>query len=200
MKGIDFSSLFNLYQKFNYPFYDSGRFNVNFGAFRDDSETTDQFNDIIFLTFIDDFGRPNVLTIKGTTKPGEHWLGDKMGNAKGTFVLSEGYYRNCFKEGLHRGKYQCLIQSKMGIFKGYRDNNKNGIIDYSGVLHDDVRGLNFHTTSFLNNKDKVGAYSAGCQVAQDDKDFLMMLPVILKSMEIYGGTVSFALFNKKDFF
>jgi len=200
MTGLDFSTLYKVYNKKGYPFYDSGRFNVNLGAIRNDDVTVDEFNDILFLTYIDDFGRPNVLTIKGTTKPGAYWLGQKMGNKNGTFVLAEGYYKRCFVEGLHRGIYQCLVQAGMGIFEGYRDNNKNGIIDYQGKLYDDVTGLNFHTTSFINDKEKVGAYSAGCQVSQDDKDHLTFMPILMKSMEIYGPSVSYALFNQKDFF
>jgi hypothetical protein len=201
MKGVDFSTLFKLYNKMGYPFYDTGRFNVNLCAFRnDDPNVVDQFNDMACLTYIDDFGRPNALAIKMTTKPGAYWLGDKMGNANGTFVLAEGYYKNGFKQGKHKGQYDCLVQNGSGIFKGHRDNNKDGIVDYDGPLYEDVTGLNFHTTSFLNDKEKVGAYSAGCQVSQDDKDHLLFMAILFKSIEIYGNKISYALFNTKDFF
>lgn len=200
MKGLDFSSLFQTYSRKGYPFYDTGRFNVNLFGIRNSENVVDEFNDILGLCYLDDFSRPNVLLIKGTTKPGAYWLGQKMGNSKGTFVLAEGYYRHGFIKGKHKGQYDCLVQNGSGIFKGYRDDNKNGIIDYDGPMHDDVTGLNFHTTSFLNDKEKVGAYSAGCQVSQDDKDHLTFMPIIYKSMEIYGSRVSYALFNTKDFF
>lgn len=200
MKGLDFTSLYKTYDRLGYPFYDSGRFNVNLFGIRDDSKTVDEFNDILGLCYIDDFGRAIVLAHKGTTKPGAYWLGNKMGNVNGTFVLKEGYYKHCFKEGKHHGKYDCLIQAKPDVFEGFRDWNKDGLIDYSGKLYNDVTGLNFHTTSFLTDKEKVGAYSAGCQVIQDNLDFLCARSIIYKSMEIYGGVVSYALFNMRDFF
>lgn len=200
MKGLDFTSLFKAYTKKRYPFYDSGKFNINLFGIRDSSNIVDEFNDILGVCYIDDFGRTNVIAVRGTTKPGAYWLGGKMGNEKGTFILKEGFYPKCFKKGKHRGEYDCLVQADSNIFVGYRDFDKDNLIDYEGELHTDVTGLNFHTTSFLNNKEKVGAYSAGCQVAQDDKDFLTILSIVYKSMEIYGDRISYALFNKVDFF
>jgi hypothetical protein len=201
MVGLDFSTLFKAYNKMGYKFYDSGRFNVNLFGIRDSEKTDDGFNGILGVAYIDSFGRPVVIAVNGTTKPGAYWLGEKhIGNKNGTFVLKEGYYKSCFKMGLHNGKYECLVQAKSDVFEGYRDRNKNGVIDYEGKLYKDVTGLNFHTTSFINDKEKVGAYSAGCQVVQDDKDHLTIMPIVKKSIEIYGTGISYALFNKKDFF
>ena len=201
MKGLDFSSIFQAYSRKGYRFYDSGKFNVNLFGIRNSENIVDEFNDILGICYIDDFDRPVVIAIKGTTKPGKYWLGEKhVGNEDGTFILKEGYYQSCFKMGLHKGKYECLVQAYPDSFEGYRDKNKDGIIDYSGELYKNVTGLNFHTTSFLNDKEKVGAYSAGCQVVQDDLDFVTMLPIIKKSMEKYGSHVSYALFNMRDFF
>lgn len=200
MKGLDFISLAKTYDKLGYPFYDTGKFNVNIFGFRNSEDVVDEFNDILGICYLDDFGRPIVLAAKGTTKPGAYWLGQKMGNINGTFVLQEGYYKGCWKKGKHHGKYDCLVQAKSDCFYGYRDADKDGKVDYDGIVYKDVTGLNWHTTSFFNDKEKVGAYSAGCQVVQDDKDYLSMLPMIYKSMEKYGDSVSYALFNVKDFF
>lgn len=198
MKGLDYQSLSEVYRKMGYPFFE-GAFNVNLGGFRNTSPTVDEFNDVLFVAYQDDFGRGNLVTVRGTTKPGAYWLGGKMGNPEGTFILGEGYHKSCFKKGYHKQQYQCLVQAKSDSFWGYRDKDKDGLIDYSGKIYKDVTGLNFHTTSFLNNKSKVGAYSAGCQVAQDDKDLLTILPVVFKSMELYGDVVSYALFNNRDY-
>lgn len=200
MKGLDFNSLFQAYSSKGYPFYDSGKFNINIFGIRDSSNIVDEFNDILGVAYIDEFGRPIVLAARGTTKPGLYYLTDHLGGAHGTFILKEGYYKSCWARGLHSGKYDALRQSSKAEFIGWRDKDKDGQLDMDGELFTDVSGLNFHTTSFINDKEKVGAYSAGCQVVQDDKDFMMLRAVIYRSMEIYGNNVSYALFNIKDFF
>lgn len=199
MKGLNHNTLKQLYDKMGYPFFE-GQFNVNTFGFRSKSDKVNEFNDILGVAFEDDFGRGVTLIARGTTKPGLYYLKNKLGGVDGTFILAEGYYKGCWKSGLHSGKYEALRQSKQGIFVGWRDDDSDGELDMDGKLYNDVSGLNFHTTSFVNDKEKVGAYSAGCQVVQDDKDFLAQRAIIYKSMEIYGDSVSYALFNMKDFF
>lgn len=199
MKGLNYNNLKQLYNKMGYPFFE-GRFNVNVFGFRSPELTVDAFNDILGVAYQDDFGRGVVLIVKGTTKPGLYYLKNKVGGINGTFILKEGYYKGCWKSGLHGGKYEALRQAKHGLFQGWRDEDNDSELDMSGEVYNDVSGLNFHTTSFVNNKEKVGAYSAGCQVVQDDKDFMTQRAIIYKSMEIYGDSVSYALFNMRDFF
>ena len=182
----------------NYPFYE-GFYNVNIFGFRNPALTVDEFNDIIGIAYNDAFGRAVCLIYEGTTKAGLYYLKNKLGNSKGTFILKEGYFKSCWAAGLHSGKYPALVQ-KGNPFIGYRDNDSDGQLDLEGETFTDVTGLNFHTTSFINNKEKVGAYSAGCQVIKDDKDFLSCKAVIDRSLELYGKSISYALFNMKDFF
>ena len=51
-----------------------------------------------------------------------------------------------------------MRQSSKVEFVGWRDKDKDGQLDMEGQLFTDVSGLNFHTTSFINDKEKVGAY------------------------------------------
>jgi len=199
MMGLNYQSISDVYGKLNYPFYTS-EFNVNIFGIRNPEKQVDEFNDILGIAYIDSFGRPMVIVSPGTTKPGIYYLNNKLGNVKGTFILKEGYYKSCWKRGLHTGKYDALVQSPKSTFEGWRDNDSDGKLDMSGALYKDVTGLNYHTTSFINDKEKVGAYSAGCQVDQDDLDYIPKRAIIYKSMEIYGDYVSYALFNLKDFF
>lgn len=199
MKGLDYNSLKGVYDKMGYPLYE-GKYNVNIFGIRSDSTDIDQFNDILGICYQDNFDRWNVLAFEGTTKAGLYYLKNKLGNSKGTFILKEGYYKSCWKSGLHSGKYPALVQNRNEVFEGFRDNNSDGKLDLTGKLYNDVTGLNFHTTSFINDKDRVGAYSAGCQVVRDDKDFLAVKALIDRSLEIYGDSISYALFNAKDFF
>lgn len=198
MKGINYTNIKELYNKMGYPFYE-GFYNVNVFGFRNPKLTVDEFNDIIGIAYQDAFGRGVCLIYEGTTKAGLYYLKNKLGNSKGTFILQEGYFKSCWKSGMHSGKYPALVQ-KGAPFTGYRDDDSDGQLDLDGQIYNDVTGLNFHTTSFINNIDKVGAYSAGCQVIKDDKDFLSCKAVIDRSIDTYGDSISYALFNMKDFF
>lgn len=94
---------------------------------------------------------------------------------------------------------RALQQNGEGIFKVWRDNDSDGELDTGGAVFDDVKGLNGHTTSFKNEIDRVGAYSAGCQVVQDDLDFNIFLSVISKSSSVFGDTFSYTLLEAADF-
>lgn len=199
MKDLTTELIKEVYEDKHYPFF-TGAWNVNIGGIRnDDLSVVDEFNDILWLAWEDDFGRDNLLIHRGTTKPGLYWLKNKMGNMNGTAILAEGYYFSCWTQGLHKGQYKALVQSDKAKFLVYRDNDRDGKFDISGKLYDDVSGLNGHTTSFINDKDRVGAYSAGCQVREDDKDHIAAMAIIEKSMERYGKYVSYGLTNFSDF-
>lgn len=153
----------------------------------------DEFNDTLGVAYIDNFGNQQCLVFKGTTKPGYYWLKKKMGNVNGTFILCPGFYEDCWRLGKHKGRYDALIQKGTGIFKGWRDNDSDGELDYSGDIYDDVTGLNWHTTSFDHEIERVNAYSAGCQVNKDDLDHLVLIALWKKHFENYK-TIDYALF------
>lgn len=109
-----------------------------------------------------------VHNFKGTTEPGQGWLGEKMGNTGGTFVLQHNrQYRDAFKYGYHKGKYPAAVQSERAHFQGWRDKNMNGVVDYTGPIYTDVHGLNFHKTKHGYLRNFIGLFSAGCQVCWD---------------------------------
>ena len=125
---------------------------------------------------------------------------DKMGNANGTFILKPGQYKGALKLGKHKGRYDALVQSEKAKFVGWRDNNADRLLTMLGQLYTDVTGLNLHTTSFINEIEKIGAYSAGCQVIQDDKEFLIFMEIIKKSAELYGDHFTYTLFEEFDLY
>ena len=145
-------------------------------------------------------GRGFIVTHKFTTKPGAYWLKDHVGNENGTFILKEGFYPSCWKMGEHKGKYKSLIQSEKSNFEGFRDKDKNGLPDYEGPIYKDVTGLNCHSTRFDKEVERIGAFSAGCQVRESGFDHLVFMALVNKSMKIYGKYVSYGLTNIKDFF
>lgn len=197
MKNINFQQLKRVYANMGYSFFEEGAYNLNIFGIRNELGKVDEFNDIIGIAYKDDIGLEHVINFIATTDPGLYWLKNGLGNSKGTAILCPGQYRACWKLGFHKG-YQALQQSPKSGFKVWRDSNSNGDLDTSGPIYNDVTGLNCHTTSFINEIERVGKYSAGCQVIQDDLDFQIFLSIIKKSAAYYGELFSYTLFNNTD--
>jgi hypothetical protein len=169
---------------------------LNIFGIRDGYDVVDEFNDVLGIAFVDGFGNPVVMEFKGTTKPGLYYLKKKLGNKNGTAILVPGQYIRCWKFGLHSGKYEALRQNG-SPFKVWRDNDSDGEFDVDGKKWGNVTGLNLHTTSFINEIEKVGAYSAGCQVFQRDEDFVVVMALIKKAMYKWRTDIfSYTLFVK----
>jgi hypothetical protein len=188
---VTYNEIKKMYELAGHRFF-KGPYNVNLWAIRNPSLQVNEWNDLLGVAYQDAWGNEINLVHSGTTKPGLYWLKNKLGNINGTFILMPGQYLSCFMLGKH-GKYDALVQNGMP-FKGWRDNDKDGEFDFSGPIYTDVRGLNMHTESLLNETEKVGAYSAGCMVREFDREHFMVMELLKRSAEIYGDTFSFALF------
>ncbi|MFB6342640.1 hypothetical protein ACE1ET_13005 [Saccharicrinis sp. FJH62] len=195
---ITYEQLQQIYNRKGYNFFDRGSYNLNIFGIRSDNPLVDEFNDFIGLAYRDVSRNKIVHLFNATTKPGLYWLKQKTGSVNGTAILIPGQYKSCWTLGFHKG-YQALTQKAIGVFNIWRDNDMDGDLDTSGQVFSDVTGLNLHTTSFKNDVEKVGAYSAGCQVIQDDLDFNIFLAVVIKSSMIYGSVFSYTLFELNDF-
>lgn len=195
---ITYKQLKDLYAQHAYVFFDTGSYNLNIFGIRSALGEVDEFNDTVGLAYKDEFGNEQLICFKASTDPGLYWLKAKKGNINGTAILCPGQYRQCWRLGFHKG-YEALQQSVQAQFKVWRDNNEDGQLDETGTIYDDVSGLNCHTTSFKNEIQRVGAYSAGCQVIQDDLDFLHFMAIIKKSATYYGVHFTYTLFRDMDF-
>lgn len=196
MTGITYDWIQQQYSAKGYPFITTGKFMPNYFGIRSKDMIVDEFNDVLGVAFLDGFGNKQCLTFEGTTKPGLYYLKNKLGNVKGTFILRPGYHKDCWIPGLHNGKTPALVQAAPGVFKGWRDNDADGQLDMTGPIYTDAGGVNGHTTSQLNEIEKVGAYSAGCQVVQDDKEHGIWYNVGNRAFEFYKKRLSYALFQQ----
>ena len=187
-----YSEVKALYAGLGHRFYDNGAFNVNLFGIRKRGKAN-EFDDILGIAYRDEFGNGIVLEHKGTTDPGKYWLETKMGNVHGTAILIPGQYPRCWEIGEHKG-YPALVQKGMP-FKVWRDGDQDGDLDFGGAEHKDVTGLNMHTTSFLSEVEKVGAYSAGCQVRQHHEDHLMVMEILKRSAEKYSNSFTYTLID-----
>lgn len=175
-----------------------GEYNVFLYGIRSRSLLVDLWNDVLGVCYIDKFGNKINLMHKGSTKPGLNWLKQKKGNINGTAIVQPGQYRGCWVIGDHSG-YPALVQSRLGVFKVWRDNNQDGKFDFQGPTYTDVTGLNMHTESLQTDIEKVGPYSAGCQVRAFDKEHFMVVNVCKLSNELYKGPMSYTLLEERDF-
>ena len=196
--NLDYQQLMNVFNRKGYSFFDSNGYNINIFGIRSNDSLVDEFNDWIGIAFKDVIGNAQIITFKATTDPGYYWLKKKNGNINGTAILCPGQYRKCWQLGTHKG-YEALQQSAFAKFKVWRDSDSDGVLDKTGRIYNDVSGLNCHTTSFLRDVNRVGQYSAGCQVIQDDLDFMIFLSIVKKSASLYGDYFSYTLLEENDF-
>jgi hypothetical protein len=193
---LSFDDIKKVVQHKHYDWWE-GPYNVFLYGIRSRSVAVDLWNDVLGICYIDHFGNKINLMHKGSTKPGLYWLKKKKGNINGTAILPPGQYRSCWKIGNHKA-YTALVQ-KGNPFKVWRDNNEDGRFDYQGTLYTDVTGLNMHTESLERDIDRVGPYSAGCQVRAFDKEHFAMMSIIELSKNLYGDGFSYTLLEERDF-
>lgn len=194
---ITYNQLSEVFEKKGYAFFDSGSYNLNLFGIRSEEPLVNEFNDYIGIAYKDDIGNTQVQLFRASTKPGYYWLKQEEGSINGTAILIPGQYRSCWELGFHRS-YEALVQRSGFSFKTWRDNDSDGVLDMNGPEFNDVTGLNLHTTSFTNEVERVGKYSAGCQVIKDDLDFKILLSLLKKSSSIYGTRFSYTLLEEED--
>ena len=83
-----------------------------------------------------------------------------LANPKGAALLVPNQYINCWKLGLHQGKYEALRQS--GLLKIYRDSDRDTVYDYENIADSLNDGINIHKAGLASVI--VDGWSAGCQV------------------------------------
>lgn len=194
---LTYSNIEKTTKRKGYKFW-TGKYNPFLYGIRSRSMVVDEWNDILGICFEDDFGNKINLMHRGSTKPGLYWLKKKMGNVNGTAILIPGQYRRCWTLGKHKD-YKALVQARNDVFKVWRDNDQDGQFDYNGKVYEDVTGLNGHTESLLSKTEKVGAYSAGCQVREFDREHFVVMNLLEKSIDQWGDSFSYTLFEDRDF-
>lgn len=198
---INYDFVKSLYLAKQFKFYDTGAYNVNlFGIRNKDLTVVNQFNDILGVAYLDEFGNKQCLIFQGTTKPGLTYLKDKLGNPNGTGILCEGQFPKCWFIDFHNRsnehKHEAYCQVGPGVFKVFRDKDSDGNFDLDGPIYTDVQGLNGHTTREFEIVN-VGGFSAACMVVQDDKEHAIWVNVGKRSAELYANLFTFTLFREQ---
>lgn len=144
------------------------------------ADRPDEFDDMFYLFQGEDL----ILTTTGTTNPGESILkgGWKRYQKHGAAVLeSDRIYYDVWEPGKHKGYMPALLQTgaKVTVF---RDGDSDSKSEEQGKKESGYFGINFHTATkaFLDNieKEKIGGWSAGCQVANRTEDYMKIIRTI----------------------
>jgi len=152
--------------------------------------------DDVINDYIGYFTEDTIMLYPGTTEPSVYWTMDKAErNAAGTFHLSLGYHKDIWCIGTHKG-YEAMVNDYKYCkpTRGWRDANYNFTNDASDVEVCDYFGINFHRMHPISIVNKIGKYSAGCQVFQKPADFNSVLSTIKKS-KMYTNTKSKTTFS-----
>lgn len=191
---LSYDFIKSLYDEHCYPLHEG----INPFAIRNnnwsasDLSAIDKFNDIIGIV-----NGKEVFAFSGTTKPGKSPLMRDDINKNGVFILAHGFYENCWHKGFHKGKYKALVQFG-NKFIGWRDGDKDGKFDLDGAIWDDVKGLNYHTTRWDFQVQRVGDFSEGCQVQEVAKEYdQIMVEQIWESEQVL---YNYALFKQPTSF
>jgi len=159
----------------------------------------ENYSDNIAYFWYNNDGELEGKIAEGTTTPGVQYLNNPLGDAtQGTAILKQGQYKNSHQIGLHRSKYEALVQR--GPLKVIRDNDRNSILDYFGKVYDCIGcGINIHhSTASYASQDKIGPDSAGCQVFRWIDDFNDMMAKARISKNLYGNQFTYTLIDKRE--
>lgn len=204
LSDIKYSKLVDLYAQKRYKFFHS-EYDLNIFGIRSPQMIAGEWDDTIGVAYVDEKLNSHIELFKGTTDPSDKWL-MKPFSKKGTLILLEGQYRGAYKLGIHghtwsSGGYVALEQIKP--MRYVRDNTLDNKLDIIGenVASDvGIYKTNIHRASKWSLADRVGSYSAGCQVIQDINDFNRLIDLCRKQLDSgLPNSFTYTLFSENDF-
>lgn len=174
---------------------DSRNFNLNIIGIRSLSAKMDEFGCQLMVAWKFD-GEWNSESFRITTYPGRHYMMQKLLNPAGCAILVPDQYRNVYGIRKHGGKYDALCQT-WGDVKVFRDKDKDDQFDLNvNTVMEGSFGINIHNSPDNKTTTRVGAYSAGCQVFSDDKEFARFMFLCYKARENFGNKFTYTLLDQ----
>jgi len=158
----------------------------------------ENYSDNIAFFYYDNNGNLQGKIAEATTTPGVQYLNNPIaGSSGGTAILKQGQYKNTYQIGIHRGKYEALVQAKPVTV--IRDNDRNSILNYFANTTTGLYGINIHrSTASYASQDKIGPDSAGCQVFRWRDDFNEMMNKAKISRDLYGNQFTYTLIDQRE--
>lgn len=198
MNGLALKAVERVMDEKGYAYFKKGDYNLNIIGIRTDhgNKVTNKFDDFLLVTYYVG-GNLNLKVYPITTEPGRYYMKESLGNPKGTAILVPGQYRGCWQIGMHRGKYEALVQKKAVTV--YRDGNMDLVYDMKPEKKDTgIFGINIHRSNPYGESVNIDNWSAGCQVFSNIKDFREFMELCRKQNALYGNSFTYTLLDEKD--
>ena len=179
-----------------YRFFASKKhpYNLNIFGIRSQAPILNEFRCVIAVVWKGDT-RWEIVQFPATTLPGRYYLINRLLNRRGCAILVPGQYQGAYKLGLHRRRYQALVQkAPVRVFRdGNRDEEFDFITEESGRF-----GINIHRATDRGFAPKVGKHSAGCQVFQRTGDFYTFIKLCGLASEHWGNSFTYTLLMENE--
>jgi hypothetical protein len=168
---------------------------LNLVGIRSSNPSSLTFDDFLVFFYFDNKGNINGRVCPATTDPSVSWLNTPM-NTSGAAILKSGQYIDAYKIGLHKGKYQAIVQCKPVTV--IRDNDRDSILNFFAKTETGIFGINIHKPTAKNDTSLIGLDSAGCQVFKNIGDFDEMMRLAAISKDLYGNSFTYTLIDEFD--
>jgi len=169
-------------------------YELNLIGIRNMDKKLNLFNEQVGCMYKDEAGNWRIELFNGTTKPGLYYLRNLL-NPKGTAILVPGQYVDSYAVGLHKNKYEALVQVKP--VSVYRDVNRNDFLD-TDTIETGLFGINIHRANAFSVATAVNSHSAGCQVINNPKDFERLMELAKIHLRRYGNRFTYTLIKEKE--
>jgi hypothetical protein len=164
---------------------------LNIVGIRSASTAPNAFDDEIHVFYTVHDGKWNYHVFKCTTDPGTYWLNNPMAE-QGTAILAQGQYVDTWIIGMHKGKYEALVQAKEVTV--IRDYDRDAVLDFNnGTTQTGIFGINIHRANSVGTTMNIDKNSAGCQVFQNAGDFEAFLALCHEHKKRYGNKFTYTL-------
>lgn len=194
--------------------FDGGHaFNLNLIGIRSSNydQSQDAFDDWMTCTYRKEAGGSWITDYwPCTTDPGKQaLLHPEMYNSDGTLIMARGQYKSAYILGLHRNKYEALVQRGPRPITIFRDANRDTNLDFSqATLEEGHFGANIHKAgadspriSGVSSSGRRWTHSAGCQVLQREQDFNELIDLCRLQVDTHptwAQTFTYSLINEDD--
>lgn len=176
-------------ESLGYKIFTNQLYDLNIVGIRNRRGKPDVFDDTMAVVYKDHQGWVQRMW-PITTDPGLYYLmnEDKQLNPAGTAILKEGQYRSTYQIGPHGSAgYEALVQTGNTVTV-WRDNDHDHELDYKVNPETGWFGINIHAASSSpysgdSTTSKVGAWSGGCQVFQNESDFREFMAICKHQIE-----------------